>query len=113
MLKVSRILIAGLAVIAAPGLHAECAYPEDIVIAEGASSTYEEMNDGQSLVKEYMAEMEAYLKCLEPEQSVLASQLTDDSAARRKQNRRQAMDAMEAVAAKFNEQVRAFKKANP
>jgi len=113
MQKVIHLFITGIVIFCAPGLHAQCIYPKDIVVPDGASSTYEEMNDSQLRVKNYMAEMEAYLKCLEPKKPVLSNKLAADSAPPNKQNRRVAMDAMESVAAKFNEQVRAFKTANP
>lgn len=113
MLKVSQLLIAGLVVIMAPRLHAECTYPEDVVIPDGTASTYEEMRDSQAFVKEYLAEMETYLKCLEKDESPRSTELTGNAELRRTRTRHAAIDAMESVAARFNEQVRAFKKANP
>jgi hypothetical protein len=119
MLRVSQLFIAGLAVIAAPGLQAECTYPEEVLIPDGAASTYEEMRDSQTYVKEYMAEMETYLECLEQQDSVLANELTDERELNDEgkllhlQQRREAIDTMESVAAKFNEQVRVYKQANP
>jgi len=106
----------------APGLQADCVYPEDIVIPDGANSTYEEMSDSQLFVKEYMAEMEAFLDCLEQEKLTEADNLTSDltnnltnqaDQLQHTEQRHAAIDAMESVAASFNEQVRAFKKANP
>ena len=113
MLRINQLLIAGLASIAASGLQAECAYPEDVAIPDGARSTYEEMSDSQAYVKEYMAEMEAYLTCLEQENITQANELTGDEESQRLQSRRAAIDEMESVAAQFNEQVRTFKQTNP
>lgn len=128
MLRVSQLVIAGLASIAASGLQAECTYPDDVKIPDGTTSTYEEMSDSQAFVKEYMAEMETYLACLEPKNtalgkstlekstvanSSLTNELTSNAASVQTQRRRTAIDEMESVAAKFNEQVRAFKQANP
>jgi len=113
MLRVSQLVIAGLAAIAAPGLQAECIYPEEVIIPDGAASTYEEMRDSQAYVKEYMAEMETYLECLEQEDSILANKLADEGKPLHKQQRHEAIDAMESVAARFNEQVRVYKKVNP
>jgi len=119
MLRVSQLLIAGLAAIVATGLQAECTYPEDVVIPDGAASTYEEMHDSQTFVKEYMAEMETYLECLELEDSAQANEradedeLTNEDEVLRTQRRHAAIDAMESVAAQFNEQVRTYKKVNP
>jgi len=113
MLRVSQLLIAGLAMIAASGLQAECAYPDDVDIPDGTQSTYEEMSDSQAFVKEYMAEMETYLTCLEQTETTQANELTDDVEPRQTPSRREAIDVMESVAAQFNEQVRVFKQANP
>lgn len=128
MLKVSQLLIAGLTVIAGPAL-AECFYPEDVKIPDGAASTYEEMRDSQAFVKEYMAEMETYLECLEQEDQARRNQIQENQAQANDQTnatlsagtgdspyiqrRHKAIDAMESVAARFNEQVRAYKKVNP
>ena len=134
MLRVSQLLIAGLIVISAPASMAECFYPEEVSIPDGTASTYEEMRDSQTFVKEYMAEMETYLDCLDeenPEEENLAqenptqknpTQANDQtnegeqiggSDSPFKQKRHVAIDAMESVAARFNEQVRAYKKVNP
>jgi len=113
MLRVSQLLITGLAMIAASGLQAECAYPDAVEIPDGTQSTYEEMRDSQTFVKEYMAEMETYLACLEQTEIIQADELTDDDEAQQTPGRREAIDVMESVAAQFNEQVRVFKQANP
>lgn len=138
MRRVSQLIFTGLASIAVSGLQAECAYPDDIKIPDGTTSTYEEMSDSQAFVKEYMAEMESYLACLELENTTvenstlksstlksstlksstlansgLTNELTGNPASPQTQRRRAAIDEMESVAAKFNEQVRAFKQTNP
>lgn len=120
MLK-ARILITLLTALALSSIHAACIYPEEVAIPNGAGATYAEMNLGQTYVKEYMAEMENYLECLEEE----FGEAAEETAATtngvsvspgedlRLQQRLAAIDAMESVAAKFNEQVRAYKLANP
>jgi hypothetical protein len=129
MPRVSQLLIAGLTVISAPVSMAECFYPEEVSIPDGAASTYEDMRDSQTFVKEYMAEMDTYLKCLEQE-SLTQKDLTQknltqvnnqpnegeqpgESNSPYIQKRYAAIDAMESVATRFNEQVRAYKKVNP
>jgi hypothetical protein len=114
MLRINQLLIAGLAAIVTPGIQAECFLPEDVAIPDGTLSTYEEMSDSQVFVKEYMAEMETYLECLAQETSAEPDALTDmEEESLQLQRRHTAIDAMELVAAKFNEQVRAYKKVNP
>ena len=119
MLK-SRILIATFALLALNRAGAECLFPEEISIPEGAISTYEQMSEGQTFVKAYMAEMETYLDCIEQEKAEFDEdfQPTDPGSSllaeeEHLERRMAAIDAMEAVAAQFNEQVRAFKIANP
>jgi hypothetical protein len=125
MLRVSQLLIAGLTVITTPALQAECFYPEEVNIPDGTASTYEEMSDSQTFVKEYMAEMETYLECLEQEKLTQANPTqanptqanvgdqTSENNSPYIRKRLKAIDAMESVAARFNEQVRAYKKVNP
>jgi len=110
---VSQLLILTLAVIAVHGLHAECVLPEDVVIPDGTSATYEEMHDSQLFVKEYMAEMETYLECLDRENDDQPAGPAGEDEPMRARQRRTAIDAMETVAAKFNEQVRLFKETHP
>ncbi len=140
MLRISHLLIAAIGITVAHGLQAECFYPEDIDIPDGTVATYEEMRDSQIFIREYMAEMETYLRCLEREDPPLASgdptsgdptsgnpateaspaveysageYPADSEELFRQQRRHTAIDRMEAVAAKFDEQVLAFKKINP
>ena len=117
----ARIFITLLTLFALSGIHAQCIYPEAVDIPDGTAATYAEMNLGQTYVKEYMAEMEAYLECLEqevseaPEGSDATTSTVDGSSGEDMllQQRLAAIDAMESVAAQFNEQVRAYKLANP
>ncbi len=113
MLRFSQLLIAALTSITAFGLQAECAYPDDVAIPDGAQSTYEQMRDSQAFVKEYMAEMETYLVCIEQPEVTDATESIGDNESGRTQRRLAAIDAMESVAAQFNEQVRVFKQTNP
>lgn len=134
MPRISQLLIAGLTVISAPVSMAECFYPEEVSIPDGAASTYEEMRDSQTFVKEYMAEMDTYLECLEQEnltqkdltqKNLTQNNLTQvnnqpnegeqtgESNSPYIQKRYAAIDAMESVAARFNEQIHAYKMVNP
>ena len=119
MLK-SRLPIVTVALLVFNSAAAECVLPEEITVPDGLVSSYEEMRDGQTFVKAYMAEMEAYLDCLEQQKAELdkEAQPTDPGSRlladeEHLEQRTAAIDAMEAVAAQFNEQVRAFKIANP
>lgn len=119
MLKVSQLLITGLGIIVAHGTQAECIFPEEIVIPDGALSNYEEMRDTETLVKGYMAEMETYLDCVEAEDRAQASEdqrsedRTYSEELLHEQRRHTAIDMKHSVAEEFNEQLRVFLKANP
>ena len=117
MIRISQFLTAGLTVFSATAAMAECFYPETVKIPDGAASTYEEMLDSQTYVKEYMAEMETYLDCLEQENMAQPEESSNNPASESDspylQKRHAAIDAMESIAARFNEQVRAYKKVNP
>jgi len=110
MPRISLLIVAVCAAALTPVAYAACAYPEAVVVPDGATSTTEEMVDGQTRIKQYMAEMEAYLDCLDQEEADLGREPTPDEMTFHNQRHNAAVDAMEAVAAEFNEQVRAYKK---
>ena len=112
MPRVSQLIILICATVMAPAALATCPYPEDVIVPNGATAVTEEMVDGQKRIKQYMAEMEAYLDCLDREEADLAREPTEDERKLHSQRHNAAVDQMERVAADFNEQVRAFKKQN-
>ena len=73
----------------------------------------EELLSAQSAVRDYMAAMETYLSCVNEELAAAG----DDAPAEYKSimfsRHNAAVAEMEAVAASFNEEVQAFKEANP
>ena len=114
MIRITRFLIIGIATLAASPLFAECPYPDAAKMPSGATATNDEMVAGQKTVKAYMAEMDAYLKCLDDEEAALSEeQLTPEQRALRVEKYNAAVDVMEATAAAFNEQVREYKATNP
>jgi len=71
---------------------------------------------GQSSVKAYMAAMDEYLRCIEQQEKDLLAEMTDisederanrNAALTKKHNA--AVEEMELIAARFNEEVRAYK----
>lgn len=93
--------------------HATCEYPPDVQLPNGATASKDDMTAARTAVETYMKAMEAYLACLDTETASLAD---EDRTAEQKtlhaKRHNAAVDAMEGVAARFNEQVRAFKAAN-
>lgn len=93
-----------------------CDYPKRADIPNGSTATKEEMLAGQTSVKDYMAAMETYLACIEKEEQDTVAAMTEiteeelanrDAALTKKYNA--AVQEMELLAAKFNEEVRAYK----
>ena len=124
MLKVSRIFLFCLIMLAASTAQARCNYPETVLIPDGATATYEQMNDAQAQIKQYMADMETYLDCLQRQEAdaqlqrqALATDpdlsMTSTTNLPLERERNSALNAMESLATRFNEQVRAYKMANP
>ena len=114
MARITRFLIISIATLIASPLFAECPYPDEVGMPDGATATNDQMVDGQKAVKAYMAEMDAYLKCMDKEDAALdEEQLTPELQSLRVEKYNAAVDVMEATAAAFNEQVREYKAANP
>ena len=84
---------------------ADCSLPPaPSKVPDAASASQQEMIAAMQTLKHYDADVNTYLKCLEFEAK--QSRLSHDEQARK---HNQAVDALAAVAAKFNEQVRIFK----
>jgi hypothetical protein len=109
-------MLAGLA--CAGAVNAECIYPKAPAdIPNGAKATEAEMVAGMKAVKEYNAEVSAYLSCLdmqmETDIAAAGTEAPADQVAQIKainaKRHNAAVDALEAQAARFNEQVKAYK----
>jgi hypothetical protein len=110
-------LVGSLLVAAGLGLgslaaQAACNYPAEVPVPDGKTATEAEMNAAGQAVKQYMAEMEAYLACLDAEHAALPpEQQTPEAKSLTVKRHNAAVDSMESLAARFNEQVRAYKSA--
>ena len=72
MLRTSQLIVTGIAAAYASIVSAVCPYPAAINVPNGTTATTDDMVNGQALVKQYMAEMETYLTCLENEEAELS-----------------------------------------
>jgi hypothetical protein len=108
-----------LAVLMGAGMaNAECVYPKSPSgMPDGNTATEQEMLDGMKAVKAYNAEVSAYLSCLDMEMQARidaagteapADQIAQIKAIQAKRHNA-AVEELEAHAARFNEQVKAFK----
>lgn len=90
--------------------HAACSYPEvPKDLPSGDTESQEEMVVAQKAVKSFVAEMEAYLACLDTDIEALGAEATDEHRLIRDKRYNAAVDVMDATAAQFNEAVRAYK----
>jgi hypothetical protein len=108
-----------LAVLMGAGMaNAECVYPKaPSGMPDGNTASEQEMLDGMKAVKAYNAEVSAYLSCLDMEMQARidaagteapADQIAQIKAIQAKRHNA-AVEELEAHAARFNEQVKAFK----
>lgn len=105
-------------ILLAPAVLA-CDYPERVSIPNGSTATKDEMVAGQRGVKKFMADMEAYLTCIEEEDEHNRAGIEEpdpiveaqrDEMLVKKHNA--AVEDMEKVAATFNDEVRTYKSRN-
>jgi hypothetical protein len=106
------------AMLAAGYANAECVYPKaPASMPDGKTATEEEMVAGMKSVKEYNAAVTAYLNCLETEMQTRITEAGPDAPSDQivqiksihSKRHNAAVEELEAHAARFNEQVRAYK----
>jgi hypothetical protein len=92
---------------------AACETPAMVKIPDGKTSTEADMVAAQAQVKAYVAAMNDYVACIDEEMEAKG----EDAPAQYKSlmitRHNAAVTEMETVAAAFNEQIKAFKTANP
>jgi len=111
-----RALATGIVAVAAGlplAVFAACENPTLVTVPDGAKATKEELLAAQGNVKTYMAAVEAYLACINEEMSAAGEDAPEEFKALMTTRYNSAVTEMETVAAKFNEQVRAYRAANP
>ena len=105
------------AMLAVAQAHAACTYPtEPAAIPDGSKATKEEMIAAQKSVKDFDAAIITYTACLKSEHEAAIAKLPEGSEEQKKEMERvmaskydAAISADEALAARFNEQVKAYK----
>lgn len=112
--------LALVATLAVGPAYAACTYPKaPEKIPDGQTATLEEMLATQKLVKQFDADIGAYQTCLETEHNEMLAKegnLTDQQKAERQkmlaQKQNAAADDAQAVAARFNDQVKIYREKN-
>jgi len=111
-----RLTLALIALAASGAAHATCIYPRaPDRLPDGATASYEEMVAAQKAVQQFNEDINAYNSCLDLELATLEKSGTYDEnrlqelrAIQAKKNNA-AVDEVQAVADRFNEQLRVFK----
>lgn len=97
----------------------DCTAPETPQLPDGASSTMEQMLEGQKAVKAFQSANLAYMQCLEPVLSAAEMQVKEgaegaaDAYKAIEDRYNAAVSAEEEVAGQFNTEIREYKAANP
>jgi hypothetical protein len=92
---------------------AACENPALVSIPDGKTSTLEQMLAAQKDVKAYQAKMNDYLACVDAEAETQGEQAPNEYKALMVNRHNAAVAEMEGVAAAFNDQIKAYKAANP
>ncbi len=112
----TRLTLALIALVAAGTAQATCIYPRAPArVPDGNSATYEEMVAAQKAVQQFNEDINAYNACLDLEMGTYEksglydeNRLTELRAMQAKKNNA-AVDEVQTVADRFNEQLRIFK----
>jgi hypothetical protein len=92
---------------------AACENPAAIVIPDGKSSTMDQMLAAQAQVKAYQAAMTEFLACIDSDLEAQGEQAPDEFKSLMVSRHNAAVAEMEGVAAAFNDQIKAYRAANP
>ena len=112
--------ITALAALAGP-VYADCTYPPPPAkLPDGNSATMEEMLDGKKAVTQYNKDINAYVACIKLEHETAVTNAGDKLTPQQKadmekmevQKNNAAVDQLQTIADRFNEQVRLYKAKN-
>jgi hypothetical protein len=90
-----------------------CENPPMVAVPDGTAATLDEMVTAQNGVREYMAAMEEYLACLNEELEAGGEEAPAEFKSLMVTRHNNAVSEMETIAAAFNEQLGAYREANP
>ena len=90
-----------------------CDNPPAVVIPDGKSSTMEQMLAAQAQVKTYQAAMGEFLACIDAELEAEGESAPEEFKSLMVSRHNAAVAEMEGVAAAFNDQIKAYRAANP
>lgn len=88
---------------------AQCKFPEPPSIPDGSAASESEMGQAGAEVREFVANVQSSLECLAAAEESAGEEITEEQQAQLVAVYNTGVDQMNAVAAEYNEQVRAFK----
>lgn len=92
---------------------AACENPPAVVIPDGQTSTMQQMLAAQAEVKAYQAAMNEFLACIDSELEAEGELAPEEFKSLMVSRHNVAVAEMEGVAAAFNDQIKAYRAANP
>jgi hypothetical protein len=92
---------------------AACENPPAVAVPDGKSSTMEQMLAAQAQVKAYQTAMNEFLACIDAELEAQGEQAPEEFKSLMVSRHNAAVAEMEGVAAAFNDQIKAYRAANP
>ena len=92
---------------------AACEPPAPVPMPDGATATREQMLAAQAQVRAYQTAMNEFVACIDSEAEAQGEQAPAEFKALMVERHNTAVAEMEGVAAAFNDQLRAFRAANP
>ena len=92
---------------------AACENPPPVAIPDGKTSTMQQMLAAQAEVKAYQAAMNEFLACIDSELEAQGELAPDEFKSLMVERHNVAVAEMEGVAAAFNDQIKAYRAANP
>lgn len=95
------------------GVALACDYPPLVAVPDGEAASIDEMVAAQQSVRTYMEAMDAYLNCVNGELQAAGDDAPEEFKAIMVSRHNAAVEEMEMVAASFNDQIAAFREANP
>lgn len=95
------------------GAYAECTGPGSAEIPDGSTASYDEMVAAQSAVRAYLAAMEDFLACINEEIDAQDEETPEEARAALVERYNAAVTDMESTGARFNEELGAYRAANP
>jgi len=113
--------ITALAALAGP-VYADCSYPPPPAkLPDGHTATMQDMLEAKKAVTQYNKDINAYVACIKLEHETAVTTAGDKLTAQQKadmekmevQKNNAAVDQLQSVADRFNEQVRIYREKNP